>query len=458
MFSSRDSNVRFMLNWHHQGSANVPKAANEMKFLYLTALIALTIVSWGVYGPLLYEGQLLMGGPLEPSIYWPLICVGMTYFLIAVVISVVLLWIHGDQGHWSAGGVFWSFLAGTVSAVGTLCVILAFKFFGNPVYVMPLVFGLAPVASTFVTMWMTKNLKKGGAIFFAGVIIVAVGSSGVLVFKPTADNVEISEPPDGSITVVQTTISADGKDKDTIERSASSLQELKAEKFNVYKLYLHYKGATFFQFVMVILFILFAALCWGSYGPILYKGQAKMDGSRLRPLFCVGMAYLVLAIVIPSLVLASKQVTEQWTFFGSVWPLAAGIASVVGSLGILLAFHFGGRPTVVMSLVFGGAPVINVSLSVLLDGTTSGVSTTFLTAMVLLIAGSVVVLVFAPKQAKTPDPEKEKSPESSSRDSEKEKSPEASSTDSEKEKSPEASSTNSEKSDSQEASKTDPES
>lgn len=426
-----------------------------MKFLYILAFIALTIVSWGVFGPLLYEGQLLMGGPFEPGIYWPLICVAIAYCLIAVVYSLVLLWTRGDEGHWSAGGVFWSFLAGTVSAVGTLCVILAFKFFGNPVYVMPLVFGLAPVASTFVTMWMTKNLKKGGKIFFAGVIIVAVGSSGLLVFKPTVDNVTVEEGKDGSITVHRT-ISADGRDVDT--RGASSLQELKTEKFNVYKLYLNYKGASPFQFIMVILLILFAALCWGSYGPILYKGQTKMDGSRLRPLFCVGMAYLALAIVIPSLILASKQVTEQWTFFGSLWPLAAGTASVVGSLGILLAFHFGGKPAVVMALVFGGAPVINVSLSVLLDGTTSGVSTKFLTSMMLLIAGSVVVLVFAPKEAKTSDPEKEKSLETPSPDSEKEKPSEASSTDSEKEKSPEASSTESEKSDSQEASKTDPES
>ena len=401
-----------------------------MKFLYLTALIALTIVSWGVYGPVLHEGQLLMGGPPQPSVLLSFICVGIAYFLITVIVSVVLLWIHGDQGHWSAGGVFWSFMAGAFSAVAALGIILAFHSLGKPVYVMVLVFALAPVVHTFISLWMSKSLKQAGSIFYAGAIVVAVGAVGVMFFKPIAQNVTIQEHSDGSITVVRTEIpEAQGqvKEKQTNEWNATNLKELR-KNFEAYRLYIKNKSLTIAQFVMVILYILLAAFCWGCYGPVLHKGQMKMDGSRLRPLFCIGMAYLAIAVVVPYLVLASQQEPEQWTFWGSAWSLAAGTVSVVGSLGILLAFHFGGRPTVVMSLVFGGAPVVNTFSSLLWEGSTSQVSSTFLTAMVLLIAGSVVVLVFSPKQAKTLDSEEEKSLETSAPVSENSASQEASGT------------------------------
>ena len=43
----------------------------------------------------------------------------------------------------------------------------------------------------------------------------------------------------------------------------------------------------------------------------------------------------------------------------------AGIAGAIGALGVLLAFGAKGSPTVVMSIVFAGAPIVNAAVAAL---------------------------------------------------------------------------------------------
>ncbi len=89
-----------------------------------------------------------MGNPADPAIgvshFLPFIFVGVAYFLIAVLAAAAFLAWRGEPGNWSAGGTFWSFLAGAVTAVGALGVILAMTSGGSPIYVMPLIFGGGP--------------------------------------------------------------------------------------------------------------------------------------------------------------------------------------------------------------------------------------------------------------------------------------------------------------------------
>jgi hypothetical protein len=63
---------------------------------------------------------------------------------------------------------------------------MAFNFGGKPIYVMPLVFGVAPVINTFVSVLTNPKLSFADAspFFYAGLIIVAVGAVVVLVFAP----------------------------------------------------------------------------------------------------------------------------------------------------------------------------------------------------------------------------------------------------------------------------------
>ena len=101
-------------------------------------------------------------------------------FLIAVVVPIIMLSFVGEKGEWTFKGVMWSLAGGAVGAIGALGIILAFNFGGKPVYVMPLVFGFAPVMNALLTIGMNKAYKDlsaatlGGLI--AGLIMVSIGA------------------------------------------------------------------------------------------------------------------------------------------------------------------------------------------------------------------------------------------------------------------------------------------
>jgi hypothetical protein len=337
--------------------------------------------------------------------------VGLAYFAIAVVVPLLYLYTRGEKGRWTIGGMIWSVAAGAAGAVGSLGIILAFKAHGSPVYVMPLVFGLAPVVNTFVTMLMNRSLKEARPVFYMGVAVVAVGAAGVLFFQPRVKNVEITEGPEG-ITIVQ---------KDSMRALGPvSYEDLstKPENRMEYKLYLKEKGApTWLQrLVFIPLSILLTALCWGSYGPVLHKGQAGMEGSRLRPFLCVGLAYFAVAVVAPVLLLPVLVEAGGWTVSGTLWSLGAGTAGALGALGIIMAFNFGGKPIYVMPLVFGCAPVVNTFVTVTAEGTYRQVQSPFFVSLGLVILGAVTVLVFAPR-GKGHGPNAEKAPKASTAES-----------------------------------------
>src|ERR1043165_5673707 len=110
--------------------------------LYVLLAVAMTALTWGAYGPLLN-----VGGKELHSPYLAFMFVGVAYFAIGVVATTALLNWLGEPGNWNFAGTLWSFLAGVVTAVGALCLILALHNKGNPLYVMPLVFGGAPVVN-----------------------------------------------------------------------------------------------------------------------------------------------------------------------------------------------------------------------------------------------------------------------------------------------------------------------
>ena len=145
-------------------------------------------------------------------------------------------------------------------------------------------------------------------------------------------------------------------------------------------------------------------LCWGSYGPVLHKGQEALGGSKLKPWICVGVAYFVVAIVVPTIYLASRgELGGDWSFGGISWSLLAGTAGALGALGIIIAISSGkGSPILVMPLVFGGAPVLTVFISILFLRNTEQPNSWFYAGLILVVVGAVVVQVCAPKKLKTP--------------------------------------------------------
>jgi hypothetical protein len=357
----------------------------------LLSFIVLAMISWGVYGPVLRVG----GEEMHGSALRPFICVGLAYFIIAVVTPGALLRVRRETGHWSTTGIIWSLAAGAAGALGALGIILALAFRGSPVYVMPLVFGGAPVVNTFLTMYWSKTFKQAGPLFFAGLILVIVGAVTVLVTRPhgppPSEKIAIHEDADGiSVDVTK------NDDPTPIHYQAADVDELRSKHPEAFKLY-ERRPASARQLAFVFLFTAMTALCWGVYGPMLHRGQMAMAGSRLRPFLCVGVAYFLIAVIVPTLLLLRWQEPGEFTFGGSLWSLAGGAAGALGALGIIMAFNFGGKPIFVMPLVFGGAPVINTFVSVIQAGNIDQLQPLFYAGLIVVAAGAVTVLVFSPK-------------------------------------------------------------
>lgn len=287
--------------------------------------------------------------PRHPALLRPFVCVGLAYFLIGVIVPVVWLHYFGEKGDWTITGLIWSLAGGALGAIGALGIILAFKFGGRPIYVMPLVFGGAPVINAFLTIYLAGRMKEIGPWFLAGLIMVVLGAVTVLLSGPRA-------------------------------ASHASLET-----------------ADIGTWVARLLAIALAILSWGAYGPVLHRGQASMHHSRLRPLLCVGLAYFAIAVVVPNMILAEFPEHSTYGSLGTLWSMAGGAFGAVGALGIIMAFNFGGRPIYVMPLVFGGAPVINTLVSTVAQGQLGNMGALFLAGLILVIAGAAMVLTLAPR-------------------------------------------------------------
>ncbi len=143
--------------------------------------VAGAVLSWGMYGPSLHRGQVALGNPMRA-----LLCVGVAYFLIGVLVPVFTLLSQGQLNGFNAGGTMMSTLAGALGAVGAVCIIYAFKAGGLPTYVMPLVFGGAPVVNVLVSMWIHPPKQAPNPLLYVGFALAAVGAGMVLYFKPAA--------------------------------------------------------------------------------------------------------------------------------------------------------------------------------------------------------------------------------------------------------------------------------
>ena len=137
------------------------------------------VLSWGMYGPMLHKGQVALGNPLRA-----LLCVGVAYFLIGVLVPVLMLAAQGQLGGFNLAGSVTATLAGALGALGAVCIILAFRAGGLPTYVMPLVFGGAPLVNVLVSMAIHPPRTAPSPLLYLGFLLAATGAYMVLRFKP----------------------------------------------------------------------------------------------------------------------------------------------------------------------------------------------------------------------------------------------------------------------------------
>ncbi len=138
-------------------------------------------LSWGLYGPTLHRGQVQLGSPLRA-----LLCVGVEYFLIGVLVPVVGLWSQGELGGFNMKGSLMAGLGGALGAIGAVCIIFAFKTGGLPTYVMPLVFAGAPIVNVLFSMWLHPPKTAPNPLLYVGFVLASLGAGLVLYFKPSS--------------------------------------------------------------------------------------------------------------------------------------------------------------------------------------------------------------------------------------------------------------------------------
>lgn len=143
--------------------------------------VAGAVLSWGAYGALLHQGQTQLGNPLKA-----LLCVGVAYFLIGVIVPVAGLMNQGQLSDFDGSGLVSATVAGALGAIGAVCIIWAFRTGGLPVYVMPLVFGGAPIVNVAFTMVIHPPRNPINPMLYVGFLLASAGAAMVLYFRPTA--------------------------------------------------------------------------------------------------------------------------------------------------------------------------------------------------------------------------------------------------------------------------------
>ncbi len=157
-----------------------------MKFELWHAFVLGAVLSWGVYVPVLHEGQTKLGGDVKTKSLRAFLCVGVAYFLTAVVVPIGLMLARGQAFDFTVHGATFATLGGVAGAVGALCIILSIAAGGSPMYIAPLVFAGAPIVNVLVSLaW--KARQTPGPLFYVGIVLAAVGAGLVLYSKSELD-------------------------------------------------------------------------------------------------------------------------------------------------------------------------------------------------------------------------------------------------------------------------------
>ncbi|MEM6455248.1 MAG: hypothetical protein AAF772_09170 [Acidobacteriota bacterium] len=145
-----------------------------------------------------------------------------------------------------------------------------------------------------------------------------------------------------------------------------------------------------------LVFVAGAVLCWGAYVPFIHEGQVQLNRGALRAFLCVGIAYFLTAVMVPLGLLGAKM--EPWEFnrTGVTYAIIAGVLGAGGALCVILALKSGGTPLYVAPLVFAGAPIVNVLVSMIWHKPTKAPEPWFYVGILLAAAGASLVLRFKP--------------------------------------------------------------
>ena len=154
----------------------------------ILSFVAMAALAWGVYVPIVHGATTRLQSNLRAFLF-----VGVAYFLIAVLVPLVFLFVlkfdptAKGAGSWAPSAVMWGIAAGTAGAIGALGIIFATNAGGkdSAIYVAPLVFTGAPIINTIATMTYFHPVKTmPDWRFFLGLLLAVAGMSMVMLFRP----------------------------------------------------------------------------------------------------------------------------------------------------------------------------------------------------------------------------------------------------------------------------------
>ncbi len=149
-------------------------------------------------------------------------------------------------------------------------------------------------------------------------------------------------------------------------------------------------------------FALLTVSMWGLYGIFLHSGQLAMGdpvNGRYKAFLFVGIAYFLIAVLAPLILLLVKGATWDLPAKGVTRSLIAGTVGAIGAFGVLLAFGAKGTPAAVMSIIFAGAPILNAGVAITLHppkGGFAAIPWPFFLGILLAAAGGCLVTLFKP--------------------------------------------------------------
>ncbi len=157
-----------------------------------------------------------------------------------------------------------------------------------------------------------------------------------------------------------------------------------------------------------LMYSLMTVFAWGVYGIFLHTGQASMAdpvNGRYKAFLFVGLAYFLTAVLAPLALLFLRGASWNFSGRGMAWSLLAGIVGAIGAFGVLLAFGARGSPSVVMAIIFAGAPVVNAVVALSLHppaGGLGGLRWQFFAGILLAALGGCLVTLYKPAPATPP--------------------------------------------------------
>ena len=159
-----------------------------------------------------------------------------------------------------------------------------------------------------------------------------------------------------------------------------------------------------------LIFALMTVAMWGLYGVFLHSGQVAMAdpvNGRYKAFLWVGIAYFLIAVLAPLVLLFVNQSGWSMPMRGVAWSLIAGVVGAVGAFCVLLAFGAKGHPAAVMSIIFAGAPIVNAIVAISMHPPAGGLSAIrwqFILGIALAAIGGTLVTLYKPPPSAKPKP------------------------------------------------------